>query len=129
MASNETEAYKIMRMLDVDYVLVIFGGLSGYSSDDINKFLWMVSTPCDKTSPYVLAVGNGKPLFLRNPPCAGDSSPPSHFGAEEPCVPRIAGYSSVGYHMAQGSTPDTELQPGSSSPIFLPFVRGSLHQP
>lgn len=28
--------------LDVDYVLVIFGGLSGYSSDDINKFLWMV---------------------------------------------------------------------------------------
>jgi hypothetical protein len=26
----------------VDYVLVIFGGLSGYSSDDINKFLWMV---------------------------------------------------------------------------------------
>lgn len=42
MASNETEAYKIMRQLDVDYVLVIFGGLSGYSSDDINKFLWMV---------------------------------------------------------------------------------------
>ncbi len=42
MASNETEAYKIMRRLDVDYVLVIFGGLSGYSSDDINKFLWMV---------------------------------------------------------------------------------------
>ncbi|KXZ53944.1 hypothetical protein GPECTOR_6g862 [Gonium pectorale] len=42
MASNETEAYKIMRMLDVDYALVIFGGMSGYSSDDINKFLWMV---------------------------------------------------------------------------------------
>jgi dolichyl-diphosphooligosaccharide--protein glycosyltransferase len=42
MASNETEAYRIMRLLDVDYVLVIFGGLSGYSSDDINKFLWMV---------------------------------------------------------------------------------------
>ncbi|GIL52156.1 hypothetical protein Vafri_8007 [Volvox africanus] len=42
MASNETEAYKIMRQLDVDYALVIFGGMSGYSSDDINKFLWMV---------------------------------------------------------------------------------------
>ncbi|KAJ9515404.1 hypothetical protein QJQ45_016406 [Haematococcus lacustris] len=42
MASNETEAIKIIRQLDVDYVLVIFGGLSGYSSDDINKFLWMV---------------------------------------------------------------------------------------
>ncbi|KAG2496762.1 hypothetical protein HYH03_005171 [Edaphochlamys debaryana] len=42
MASNETEAFKIMRQLDVDYALVIFGGMSGYSSDDINKFLWMV---------------------------------------------------------------------------------------
>jgi dolichyl-diphosphooligosaccharide--protein glycosyltransferase len=31
-----------LQKLDVDYVLVIFGGLSGYSSDDINKFLWMV---------------------------------------------------------------------------------------
>jgi len=42
MASNEDVAYKIMRRMDVDYVLVIFGGLTGYSSDDINKFLWMV---------------------------------------------------------------------------------------
>jgi len=42
MASNEEDAIKIMRQLDVDYVLVIFGGLTGYASDDINKFLWMV---------------------------------------------------------------------------------------
>ena len=42
MSSNETAAYEIMRMLDVDYVLVIFGGVIGYSGDDINKFLWMV---------------------------------------------------------------------------------------
>ncbi len=42
MASDERGAYEIMRELDVDYVLVIFGGLIGYSSDDINKFLWMV---------------------------------------------------------------------------------------
>lgn len=42
MASSEDKAYEIMRELDVDYVLVIFGGLTGYSSDDINKFLWMV---------------------------------------------------------------------------------------
>ncbi|XP_055383068.1 dolichyl-diphosphooligosaccharide--protein glycosyltransferase subunit STT3A [Condylostylus longicornis] len=42
MASSEEKAYEIMRELDVDYVLVIFGGLTGYSSDDINKFLWMV---------------------------------------------------------------------------------------
>jgi dolichyl-diphosphooligosaccharide--protein glycosyltransferase len=42
MASPERAAYRIMRRLDVDYVLVIFGGLIGFSSDDINKFLWMV---------------------------------------------------------------------------------------
>ncbi|OZC10243.1 hypothetical protein X798_02833 [Onchocerca flexuosa] len=49
MSSKEEDAYEIMRELDVDYVLVIFGGVIGYSSDDINKFLWMVriggSTP------------------------------------------------------------------------------------
>ncbi|KAF1334860.1 Dolichyl-diphosphooligosaccharide-protein glycosyltransferase, partial [Globisporangium splendens] len=42
LASTEEEAYPIMQSLDVDYVLVIFGGLTGYSSDDINKFLWPV---------------------------------------------------------------------------------------
>lgn len=26
----------------MDYVLIIFGGFSYYSGDDINKFLWMV---------------------------------------------------------------------------------------
>ncbi|XP_047337512.1 dolichyl-diphosphooligosaccharide--protein glycosyltransferase subunit STT3B [Impatiens glandulifera] len=42
MSSPEDEAYEIIRSLDVDYVLVVFGGVTGYSSDDINKFLWMV---------------------------------------------------------------------------------------
>ncbi|CAI5517219.1 unnamed protein product [Closterium sp. Naga37s-1] len=42
MASHEEQAYGIMQQLDVDYVLVVFGGVTGYSSDDINKFLWMV---------------------------------------------------------------------------------------
>ncbi|CAE7159212.1 unnamed protein product [Rhizoctonia solani] len=42
MASPEDKAYPILRQHDVDYVLVIFGGLLGYSGDDINKFLWMV---------------------------------------------------------------------------------------
>ncbi|XP_057859934.2 dolichyl-diphosphooligosaccharide--protein glycosyltransferase subunit STT3B [Cryptomeria japonica] len=42
MSSYEHEAYEIMQSLDVDYVLVVFGGVTGYSSDDINKFLWMV---------------------------------------------------------------------------------------
>ncbi|KAI5123189.1 hypothetical protein M0805_003956 [Coniferiporia weirii] len=42
MASSEEKSYPILRKHDVDYVLVIFGGLLGYSGDDINKFLWMV---------------------------------------------------------------------------------------
>uniref|UniRef100_A0A3P9KGY1 Dolichyl-diphosphooligosaccharide--protein glycosyltransferase subunit STT3B n=1 Tax=Oryzias latipes TaxID=8090 RepID=A0A3P9KGY1_ORYLA len=42
MSSNESAAYRIMQSLDVDYVLIIFGGVIGYSGDDINKFLWMV---------------------------------------------------------------------------------------
>lgn len=42
MSSREEDAYPIMQSLDVDYVLAIFGGLTGYQSDDINKFLWMV---------------------------------------------------------------------------------------
>ena len=36
MSSTEDKAYKIMRELDVDYVLIIFGGLTGYSSDGLN---------------------------------------------------------------------------------------------
>lgn len=40
MASTEDRAYEIMRELDVDYVLVIFGGLVGYSSDG-EVFSWM----------------------------------------------------------------------------------------
>ncbi|CAG8582426.1 5882_t:CDS:2 [Acaulospora morrowiae] len=42
MASSEEVAYEIMRRHDVTHVLVIFGGLLGYSGDDINKFLWMI---------------------------------------------------------------------------------------
>jgi len=42
MASTEEEAFLIEQRLDVDYVLVIFGGVARYQSDDINKFLWMV---------------------------------------------------------------------------------------
>lgn len=42
MAVGEEKSEIIMRRLGVDYVLVIFGGLLGYSGDDLNKFLWMV---------------------------------------------------------------------------------------
>ncbi|GLT51703.1 hypothetical protein SLA2020_250960 [Shorea laevis] len=42
MSSPEKAAWEIFNSLDVKYVLVLFGGLVGYPSDDINKFLWMV---------------------------------------------------------------------------------------
>ncbi|KAG2484889.1 hypothetical protein HYH03_016370 [Edaphochlamys debaryana] len=42
MSSGELKAWNIYRSLDVEYVFVVFGGLVGYPSDDINKFLWMV---------------------------------------------------------------------------------------
>ncbi|WOK91439.1 dolichyl-diphosphooligosaccharide--protein glycosyltransferase subunit STT3A [Canna indica] len=42
MSSPEKPAWDIFNSLDVKYVLVVFGGLVGYPSDDINKFLWMV---------------------------------------------------------------------------------------
>ncbi|XP_027357824.1 dolichyl-diphosphooligosaccharide--protein glycosyltransferase subunit STT3A isoform X4 [Abrus precatorius] len=42
MSSPEKAAWEIFHSLDVKYVLIVFGGLVGYPSDDINKFLWMV---------------------------------------------------------------------------------------
>ncbi len=42
MGSEEEEAYKLARYLDANYVLIIFGGVSYYSGDDISKFLWMI---------------------------------------------------------------------------------------
>jgi dolichyl-diphosphooligosaccharide--protein glycosyltransferase len=40
MASTEEKAYEIMRELDVNYVLVIFGGLTGYSSDGNDYYFY-----------------------------------------------------------------------------------------
>jgi len=42
MASPEKTAWQIYKDHDVTHVLVVFGGQIGYSSDDINKFLWMI---------------------------------------------------------------------------------------
>lgn len=42
LISNEEEALPLLHKMGIDYVLVVFGGVSGYGSDDINKFLWPV---------------------------------------------------------------------------------------
>ena len=41
-ASTEEEGYKIARHLDADYVLVLFGGMTYFSGDDISKFIWII---------------------------------------------------------------------------------------
>ncbi|KAF9111541.1 oligosaccharyl transferase stt3 subunit [Mortierella sp. AM989] len=42
MSTSEEVAYPVLRQHDVDYILIIFGAVIGYSGDDINKFLWMI---------------------------------------------------------------------------------------
>lgn len=46
MSSSEEVSYPILKKHDVDYVLVIFGGLLGYSG--------FVSNPSDRVLPFVL---------------------------------------------------------------------------
>ena len=53
MASTEERAYEIMRELDVSYVLVIFGGLTGYSSDGKDQVLTtLVFKPAQLKHPH-----------------------------------------------------------------------------
>lgn len=50
LASDELDAFSIVQKLDVEFVLVIFGGLIGYGGDDIDKLLWMIRIAQGKTS-------------------------------------------------------------------------------
>jgi len=52
-ASTEQEGYNIARFLGADYVLVIFGGLTNFSGDDISKFLWMIRIAGKSTTTLV----------------------------------------------------------------------------
>ncbi|KAH9818459.1 dolichyl-diphosphooligosaccharide-protein glycosyltransferase [Melampsora americana] len=40
--SREEVSYPMLRKHDVNYVLIVFGGILGYSGDDMNKFMWMI---------------------------------------------------------------------------------------
>ncbi len=58
MASREEDAYEILRELDVDYILVIFGGASSYSSDGTvllkTNFLYPHQAQC---GPFFIITG------------------------------------------------------------------------
>jgi dolichyl-diphosphooligosaccharide--protein glycosyltransferase len=42
LTSTEQGAYPILESLDVDYVLIVFGGKAAYASDDLNKLIWPI---------------------------------------------------------------------------------------
>lgn len=42
LVSDEDTAYKMCRDLDANYVMVNFGGYSGFKADDYIKMLWLV---------------------------------------------------------------------------------------
>jgi len=42
LASTEEDGYNVARFMGADYMLVIFGGMTNFSGDDIAKFMWMV---------------------------------------------------------------------------------------
>ncbi|KAH3679641.1 hypothetical protein WICMUC_000873 [Wickerhamomyces mucosus] len=42
LSSSEEVSYEILKEHDVDYILIIFGGVLGFSGDDLNKYLWMI---------------------------------------------------------------------------------------
>jgi dolichyl-diphosphooligosaccharide--protein glycosyltransferase len=67
MSSREEVSYPIMRQHEVDYVLVVFGGLLGYSGDDINKFLWMVRIAEGKRSVFHIRLSHPSLHMLIQP--------------------------------------------------------------
>ena len=51
---TEEEGYNIAKFLGADYVLVIFGGLTNFSGDDISKFIWMIRIAGKTTLPFLI---------------------------------------------------------------------------
>lgn len=41
-SSTEEEGYQIAKFMGANYMLVIFGGLTNFSGDDIAKFMWII---------------------------------------------------------------------------------------
>ena len=42
LASSEEDGHTIARFMGADYMLVVFGGMTNFSGDDIAKFMWMI---------------------------------------------------------------------------------------
>ena len=42
LASSEQESARLMREMGADYLMVVFGGVVGFASDDLGKMLWPI---------------------------------------------------------------------------------------
>lgn len=42
LSSSEEEGYQIAKFMGANYMLVIFGGMTNFSGDDIAKFMWII---------------------------------------------------------------------------------------
>ena len=60
LASDEATAWRICRELNIDYMLILYGGMSGYSGDDLNKFIWPIrisgNRHFEKTYPWIASI-------------------------------------------------------------------------
>ena len=75
LVSSEEQGGRLMRELGADYVLVVWGGLVGYASDDLAKILWPIriasgTDPQIRESDYLtrhgeLRLDRGAPRALR----------------------------------------------------------------
>ena len=81
LALPELEAHEVLRHgMEADYVLVVFGGLSGFRSDDVSKFPWMLRiaaeafpanvTPADYLADNTQLASSWTPVVDRTAPKA-----------------------------------------------------------
>lgn len=132
MSSREEVSWPIMRQHEVDYVLVVFGGLLGYSGDDINKFLWMVRIAEGKprTSQsccnfplltHIQASGPTKSKNATSSPHAANTA--STTKPHQPCATRSC--TRCPTTTTTRSSPRAKPPTASVALVFLPRVRSS----
>lgn len=60
LASDEATAWRICKELNIDYMLILYGGMSGYSGDDLNKFIWPIrisgNRHFERTYPWIAPI-------------------------------------------------------------------------
>ncbi|EQC40050.1 hypothetical protein SDRG_02705 [Saprolegnia diclina VS20] len=97
--STEEEAMPILQSLDVDYVLLLFGGVSAFDGDDLDKFPWFLRI-AQGVFPESVDIGR----FEVN---GGVQVTPGATEAMEQCV-----LYKLSYYRFEGVTPEYKQPPG-----------------